>query len=173
MKKIIKLLESFIKFLLGMTIFFILIFSVMSMILRWSEQTNMWLDPLTRHLVFLAVFLGAAIAVGPEKHLRLDILTPVLKKKLSLRWQYFIQFFVLLITAIVSFILTYAGYLFWLSEKSFPQEAFLHLSNYHLVFIIPFGMMLISLQFLAQSILHLEYAWRGVKPSDSETSKAV
>jgi len=147
-----KFTQSIAKVLLLFTVILVLILSSLSIIFRWTEQTNMWVDPLNRHLIFLVIFLGATLAVKSKKHLKLDILTPILEHKLSTKWKHFIDSLVHFASFIICLVLLKSCYQFWISEKEYPQEVFLGIQNYHLVGLIPAGMILLSFAFFIRSI---------------------
>ena len=124
-----------------------LVLSLLNISLRWFENSVLWIEPLVRHLVFLAAFFGGALATGEGQHIKIDLLAKVLEKTDNKYAQIVIEKLVIFVCLIATVILTKAGYdLFWV-EKEYGQEAFLDIHSAYLVGIIPFGMAFISLRF--------------------------
>lgn len=100
-----------------------------------------WADPLLRHLVVWGGFLGAVLAVAYGKHISLDILSHFLSntaKKI-------INTITLLFSTVVSGVLTYASYLFVISEMEFGSGLLLAIPSWgwNLIFPIAFAVMTI------------------------------
>lgn len=129
--------------------------AVLSIVLRWLGMSPAWLEPLIRHLVFLSAFFGGSLATSKNVHIKVDLLTKVVEASNSkiLHWMHrnLVSFFCLVVTTV----LMKSAYDFFLVEKEFGTEAFLHIHSSWLVGIIPFGMGLIALRFLNQLILGL------------------
>ena len=124
-----------------------LILSLANITMRWFEHSVLWIEPLVRHLVFLAAFFGGALATGAGQHIKIDLLAKILEKTENKFAQIAIEKIVLLCCLIATVILTKAGYDLFLVEKEYGHEAFLHIHSAYLVGIIPFGMAFISLRF--------------------------
>ncbi len=132
---------------LGLTVF--------SIVLRWSGTAILWLEPLSRHLVFLSAFLGGSLATSANVHIKVDVLTKLIEKSSSkiIKWMH--HHVMNLFCFIVTLVLTKSAWDFFLVEKEFGAPGFLDIHSAYLVFIIPFGMGLICLRYLNQFILHL------------------
>ena len=70
------------------SLFVILGFAVLSIVLRWVGKSSMWMEPLIRHIVFLSAFLGGSLATSRNVHIKVDLLTKLLEKSSSkvLHW---------------------------------------------------------------------------------------
>lgn len=134
-------------------LFIILFLSVLSIILRWLGQSVMWMEPLTRHLVFLSAFLGASLATTRNEHIKVDVLTKLLDRSSSrvLHWGH--KNIVSLFCFLVCGALMKSGWDFFLSEKEFGAPSFLDIHSSILVGIIPLGMGLLTLRFLNRFLL--------------------
>lgn len=127
--------------------------AVMSILLRWSGISFMWLEPLTRHLVFLSAFLGGSLATSKDVHIKVDLLTKLLEKSDSVIIHWLHKNIISLFCFITVLALYKSAYDFFLSEKEYGAPALLGLHSSVLVAIIPFGIGLIALRFLNQLIL--------------------
>ena len=149
------ILEKISRWGIVASLFSILGLAVMGIVLRWLGQSLMWLEPLTRHLVFLSAFLGGSLATSQNVHIRVDLLTKLIEKSSSkaLKWMH--HNFVALFCLVTCVALTKASCDFFVVEKEFGAPAFLDIHSSYLVGIIPFGMGLISLRFFNQLLLGL------------------
>jgi TRAP-type C4-dicarboxylate transport system permease small subunit len=121
----------------------------------------MWLEPLTRHLVFLSAFLGGSLATSKRVHIRVDLLTKLVEISNSKIIKWIHHNLINLFCFITCLILTKASYDFFLVEKEYGAPAFLDIHSSWLVGIIPVGMGLISLRFLNQLLIGIVH---GEKP---------
>ena len=136
----------------------ILFCAVLSIVLRWLGKSELWIEPMVRHLVFLSAFFGGSLATSKNVHIRVDLFTKIIEASSSkfLKW---LQHNILnLFCLVVCAVLTKASYDFYLVEKEYGAPSFLGIHSGYLVAIIPFGMGLISLRFLNQVIIGL-FAW--------------
>ena len=106
-------------------LFGILFFAVAAIILRWFGQSNMWIEPLVRHLVFLSAFLGGSLATSKNVHIKVDMLTKLIEKSKSKVVHWLHQNLVALFCFFTCAILTKAGWDFFLVEKQFGAPSFL------------------------------------------------
>jgi TRAP-type C4-dicarboxylate transport system permease small subunit len=132
---------------LVLSVFMMLIFSILTIILRWFEITFLWFDPLVRHLVFLSAFLGGVIATGRGSHIGIDIIGKYLESKKK-------YFYLKQVRRIISFVsfgtvcwLIVASMEFFRVEQEYGKESFLGIHSSVLVAIIPFGFSLICYRF--------------------------
>jgi TRAP-type C4-dicarboxylate transport system permease small subunit len=157
--KVIILFDSFLeklsRFGLIFCLFLTLILAVFSIVLRWFGASFMWLEPLIRHLVFLSAFLGGSLATSKNVHIRVDLVTKLLEGSKSnlLKWLH--KNIVSLFSVVTCAFLLKASWDFYQVEKEFGAPAFLEIHSSYLVFIIPFGLGLISLRFLNQLLVGL------------------
>jgi TRAP-type C4-dicarboxylate transport system permease small subunit len=129
--------------------------SVLSVVLRWMGQSMMWMEPLIRHLVFLAAFLGGSLATSKNVHIRVDLLSKLVEASSSKTIHWFHRNLISLFCVVITAILTKSGWDFYLVEKEFGAPSFLDIHSAYLVGIIPVGMGLITLRFLNQFLVGL------------------
>ena len=148
-------LEKFSRWGIVFSLFFILGFAVLSILLRWFGLSPSWLEPMIRHVVFLSAFFGGSLATSKGVHIKVDLLTHLVEKSNSkvIKWMHrnLVAFFCLTTTVV----LLKASYDFFLVEREFGSVAFLHIHSSYLVGIIPFGMGLIALRFFNKLLLGL------------------
>lgn len=155
-KKLDQYLENFAKWSILFCVLSMLLLSLSSIVLRWFEMSLLWIDPLVRHLVFVAAFLGGSLATGANQHIKIDLLSRLLEKSQNLKLKKFIEALVLLITFIACFVLVKGSYQLTLVEFEYGKEEFLGLHSGYLVGIIPVGMGLIALRVMTQLFLRLK-----------------
>jgi TRAP-type C4-dicarboxylate transport system permease small subunit len=142
------ILEKLSRWGLIFSLFVILLFSVISIVLRWSGESVMWIDPMVRHLVFLSAFLGGSLATSKNVHIRIDIVTKLLEMSGSKTLKWLHANIVSLFCLITTITLMITSYQFFTIEQEFGAPSFLDIHSSWLVAIIPFGMGLIALRFL-------------------------
>lgn len=151
MLKILKFIDTAIDkasiYTLVVSVFVMLFFSVLSIVLRWFGQSLEFIEPMVRHLVFLSAFLGGVLATGRGTHIGIDVIV----KYLEAMKQYFlcIQCRRLIYLACVGTLcwLTWSSMLFVKVEMEFGKAVFFGISSGHLVKIIPFGFSLIAYRY--------------------------
>ncbi len=148
LKKLDNFIEKTTIVLLLISLSAIIFYSVLEIILRQFQVTYLWIGSLVRHLVFLCSFLGAALATGSDKHIKIDIISKIVKPES--RAYLFIDSLVLLVTTLVCIWLSSAAFDFFQSEMKYGKEIFWGLHSSYLTFIIPFGFVLISFRFFYQ-----------------------
>lgn len=131
----------------------ILILFVGSIVLRWLGSSLLWIDPLTRHLVFCCAFFGGSLATKAGVHIRIDVVSKLIERVDSPKLSYVYQLLLLLFSFVVCSVLTLASWEFYLSEKEFGSPDFLGIHSSILVGIIFLGTGLIALRFLNQIAL--------------------
>ena len=152
-KKLDQILDYIAKWGVLVCIGLMLVLSLTNISLRWFENSVLWIEPLVRHLVFLAAFFGGAIATGEGQHIKIDLLSKLLEKTDSKLTQFIIERIVVVACIVATVILTKAGYDLFLVEKEYGREAFLGIHSAYLVGIIPFGMGFIALRFFLNLFL--------------------
>jgi len=80
-KTIDQFIEKICAGILVACILSILVFSSLTIILRWFHVNLMWIDPMVRHLVFLGTFLGGVIATGRGTHIGIDLVSKIVEVK--------------------------------------------------------------------------------------------
>ncbi len=143
-KRVDLFLEKIAYYGLIVSISSMLFLTLLNITLRWFEVSIMWIDPLVRHLVFLAAFLGGCIAAGDDQHIKIDLLSRILQNKKSKK-------ILDIILSFCSFLA--AGFLFYAGvglvqvEVEFGKPDFLGIHSSVLVGVIPFGACLMGLRF--------------------------
>ena len=137
------------------TVFLVLFLAVM-IILSFSQVVLrnffgtgfLWADPLVRHLLIWAGFLGAAIATHEEKHISIDALT----KFFSRRWKAASQILTSLFAVIVCYYLADAALVFLRDEKARGEELLLSIPVWAAVMIIPTGYAMMAVHFIVKIV---------------------
>ena len=147
------ILEKVSRWGLITSLFVILSFAVLSIVLRWMGMSPLWIEPLVRHMVFLSAFLGGSLATSKGVHIKVDILTYLVEHSKSkvLHWVH--RNVIALFCFVTTLVLMKAGYDFYLVEKEFGAPSFLDIHSAYLVGIIPFGIGLIALRFLNKLLI--------------------
>ena len=138
---------------------------LLGIVLRWFESSLLWIDPLVRHLVLLAAFMGGVVAVGQDEHIAIDLCNRALlaqKKWQWLRWHKKIILFIAVVAC------TWLGVAAWplvSTEWEFGRVRFLGLHSAVLVALIPTGFLLLALRFSLRLCLPIKSppegaAWR-------------
>ena len=68
-----RFIEKTCRGLLIVSVMAMLVLSLMTILLRFFSITFLWMDPLVRHLVFFATFLGAILAAGKGEHISFNL----------------------------------------------------------------------------------------------------
>jgi TRAP-type C4-dicarboxylate transport system permease small subunit len=152
-KKIFTYTERSIVVLLGINIFLMLGLTILNIVLRQFQETLLWIEPLVRHLVFLSCFLGAALASGQNKHIKIDLLVRLLERYKETLFPKFLALVINIVTLIVLYFLIKSGTNFYSVEKDYATEAFLGFNSADLILIIPFGFSLLFIKTLLASFL--------------------
>lgn len=150
------LLERLSRWGIIVSLFGILGFAVFSIVLRWLGKSEMWIEPLVRHLVFLSAFFGGSLATSSKVHIRIDVLTKLIESSSSEMLKKSQGIVLNLFCVGVCAVLTKASYDFFLVEREFGASGFLNIHSSAWVFIIPFGMGLITLRFINQLFLEFK-----------------
>lgn len=147
-EKFDKLQERFAFAVLVVALFGMLGLTLTNIVSRWFHTSFIWVEPVVRHLVFIAAFMGAVLATGKKTHIKIDLVGRWLEGggKPRLRKAHFI--FISLFSALACFLLAKAGYDFTLVEAQYGKKVFWGLHSSYLVAIIPLGFSLIGIRFL-------------------------
>ena len=111
----------------------------------------LWADPLVRHLLIWAGFLGAAIATHEEKHISIDALS----KFFSPRWKAISQIVTSLFAVIVCYYLADAALTFLYDERDSGSDFVLGFKTWQAIIIIPAGYWLMGIHFIVKIIENL------------------
>lgn len=133
----------------------IIFLAVLSIFLRWVGKTPLWIEPLIRHLVFLCAFLGGSLATSKGVHIKIDLVNHLIERSnykiLNLLHKNLVDVFCL----VTMLFLTQASWDFFQMEKEFGSPAFLDIHSSYLVFIVPFGLGLITLRYFNRLIINI------------------
>lgn len=132
-----------------------LFLSVLSIVLRWFEVSLLWIEPLVRHLVFVAAFIGGSLATGANQHIKIDLLARILEKVEKPVVKKIVDLLILLCTLLACLILVKASYDLAVVEFEYGKIEFLGIHSGYLLSIIPAGMGFISLRVMTQVGLRL------------------
>lgn len=142
-----KIIEKFSGYVLIGSVFTMLLFSVLNIVLRWFETTIHWVEPLVRHLVFLSAFLGGVIATGRGTHIGIDILGKYFESKGMMKWFKAAKRLIYADSFLVLVWMIYASFNFIKVELKYGKPVFWGIHSGVLVGIIPFGFALICYRF--------------------------
>lgn len=145
--------EKAVSMTLVVALLSILMLSVLSILLRQFGIAFLWLEPLTRHLVFLATFLGGVLATGKGNHIAIDILRRFLESKHKKQLIKVLDVLVIILSLFTIGWLMKAGIDFTKIEMEFGKESFFGIHTGWLTAITPFGFGLIAIRFFLQMIL--------------------
>ncbi|MAZ46964.1 MAG: hypothetical protein CME65_00285 [Halobacteriovoraceae bacterium] len=149
-KRLDSWLERIAKVSIVLCVFSMLFFSVLSIVLRWFEVSLLWIEPLVRHLVFLAAFIGGSLATGSNQHIKIDLMSRILEKVEKPFVKKLLDIFILATTLLACAILVKASYELAVIEFDYGKVEFLGIHSGYLLGIIPVGMSFISLRVLTQ-----------------------
>lgn len=152
-EKIDQLLDLLSKWLLVLCVFLMLFLTLFNITLRWFEISILWIEPLVRHIVFLATFLGGSLATGNNQHIKIDLFAKFLEKRKDKRISILVDQIVTLVTFIAACVLVYSAYLFTLVEFEYGKESFLNIHSGYLVSIIVYGMLLIAMRLFLKFLM--------------------
>ena len=137
---------------LVVSVVLMLFFSCFAIVLRWFDMTYLWLDPFVRHLVFLATFLGGALATGKGTHIGIDILGKYLENHRKFFWLNQIHRIVAAVSLITVVWLMLVTLDFTKTEFEYGRNVFWGIHSGFMVAIIPFGFSLIGYRFFYKFI---------------------
>ena len=146
-------LHSLSKWGVVLCVAFMLLLTLTNIILRWFQFSVHWLDPLVRHLVFLAAFFGGSLATGSRHHIKIDILPRFIEKSGNRNYQIWLDRFVTSVTLISTVLLGKAAIDLVLVEAQYGKTVFWGIHSSYLIGIIPVGMILISLRLAFRFLL--------------------
>ena len=156
MVKLLRLIDKGIEkgssYVLVLSIFLMLGFSLLIIVLRWVDISIPWFESFVRHLVLLATFLGGVLATGRGNHIGIDILSKYLESHNLNQYKVWINRVVYLASLGTLIWITKACYGYMIVELEYGKTQFLGLHSGVLVGIIPLGMALIAYRFFFKFI---------------------
>ena len=139
-------IDKAVQSVLVLTVFTMLLLSVISIILRWFGISFLWVEPVVRHLVFATAFLGATLATSTGRHIAIEILAKSLEASNKEKPLFLINKVTSFLTIIGLGWLFISGYGFLKMEVEYGKVAFLGIHSSVLVSIIPIGFALMFLR---------------------------
>lgn len=158
--KIGSAIDNFVKTLLVINVFAMLLLSVISIVLRWVGVSFLWVEPLVRHMVFATAFLGATLATATGRHIAIEILAKSLEAAEKEKLLFVVQKITSFLTIFGLVWLAYSGYSFFNVEKEYGKVVFLGIHSSALVGIIPVGFALMLIRTVCD---FLDFSPRGEK----------
>ena len=147
-KKAIHLLED--SLLITLLVSMIVLASGQIILRNFFDMGIIWIDPLLRVLVLWAGMIGATVASRDNKHIRIDLLSRYIPKRMHLA----IQFFVGLFTVLVCSVIAVFGSRWVYMDYRDGLTSFSGLPSWALAVIIPLAFGLIAVRYLVHS-----YCW--------------
>jgi TRAP-type C4-dicarboxylate transport system permease small subunit len=118
-------------------------------VLRNLFGTGMlWADPLVRHFVLWAGFLGGALATSTERHINIDALTRFLTPRVHAGAKVLTSLF----GAVACWFLAHAAWEFMLSEQAAGSTTVLGIPVWAAALIVPAGYGLMTLHFAMRAV---------------------
>ncbi|MBT4790987.1 MAG: TRAP transporter small permease [Halobacteriovoraceae bacterium] len=146
-------LELISKWGVVICVFFMLNLTIANIVMRWFQLSAYWIEPMVRHLVFTAAFLGASLATSNKQHIKIDILARFLANSQNKQLEVWVERLVTIITIVATIILTIAAIDLVKVESEFGKAVFWGIHSSVLIGIIPFGVGLISLRLIFRLLL--------------------
>jgi TRAP-type C4-dicarboxylate transport system permease small subunit len=123
----------------------------------------LWADPLVRHLVLWAGFMGAAMATSTDRHISIE----AFNKFLPERARHVVRVVTCLFAAAACWFLADAAWTFVLDERASGGEIALSIPSWVALLILPAGYFLIMIHFLLRVPRHV--AGMLGKPGEGES----
>jgi TRAP-type C4-dicarboxylate transport system permease small subunit len=124
-------------------------FSGLQIVLRNLFHTGLlWIDPLTRALVFWLAFLGALAATGRVRHLHIDVVQRALPPASAVATRRVLSIGAALVCALMS----NGAYEYILHEKDAGTHGFLGIPTWVVESILVWGFGLLAYRFVVQAI---------------------
>ena len=142
MSRFINLFDKTIEFIVVICVVLIIVLSCLSIALRWFELALTFIEPLVRHLVFLSAFLGAVMATGSDRHIKIDLMQRYIQKRKKLNRVFLPIYFLVILAVLIA--LSYSAFHFTLSELEYGKIDFLGIHSGVLTSIIPLGFILMT-----------------------------
>ena len=154
MRKFVSILAAFDDWLdkfctgaLMLSLGIMIVFTLINIVLRWFNTTILWIEPLTRQLVFLCAFLGGAVATGSKSHIAIDLVGRLLDGLGMKKLKGMIDRAIILFCIAAVVWTAYASYQLVLVEMEFGKIEFLGIHSSVFIGIVPAGLMIIAYRF--------------------------
>lgn len=156
-------IDQSLKMVLVLCVASMLFLSLGTIVLRWVEQTVLWIEPLVRHLVFLLGFIGGALAIGKRQHIKIDFISKYMEMKDRKKTMLRLDIILSIVTFITLFYLMKSGIDFSKVEFEYGKAEFLKIHSGFLVSIIPFGFSVIMMRLALRLCSDMKrlYHWKS------------
>ena len=152
LRQIDQFLEKIEGHLIVLILSLMILLSFGQMLLRnFFDMGVVWGDTLLRQLVLWLGFLGAATAVGQNKHISIEVLS----KLPSTYWNKILKAFTRLSTGIISGFLAWAAWSFMIFEKKSKSILFLDIPVWLFQIILPYSFTIIAIRFIISGTTYL------------------
>ncbi|SMF59670.1 TRAP transporter small permease [Pseudobacteriovorax antillogorgiicola] len=121
--------------------------TLLNIVLRWFNTTLLWVEPMTRQLVFIAAFLGGAVATGSRSHIAIDLVGRLLDTFGLQSIKAVIDRLILSFCLLAVVWTAYAGYQLVLVEWEFGKIEFLGIHSSVFIAVVPVGLLVIAYRF--------------------------
>lgn len=156
-----KYVEKLVTGLLVFTVMGMLFMSVSNIVLRWFDAHILWFEPAVRYLVFIAAFLGGAVATGKRTHIGIDLIGKYFESKKMWTAHRWVGRIIDIACIVVLFYLTRACIDFVGEEAKYGRaNVFIGIHAKYLAAIIPCGFALIFYRFINNLILSFSKEYR-------------
>lgn len=155
----------FEKFVAASSLLLLLLMAIVQIIARNFFDTGfMHMDVISRHLILFIIFMGAALVSEQNRHIKIDILVPLLSSK---QQEKLIRP-LLLLCAVISAIFAWYAVGFWLDEWQYApvNEQW----SVYLALILPVGFAILALHLLLLTITGFEHE-RVLKEKEKPPAK--
>jgi len=105
-----------------------------------------WADVFIRHLVLWVGFIGASLATMEGRHINIDIVSKLLSPS-QRRWS---ELVTNLFATFISFMLSYASYLFVAMEKEAGSKLFMEIPTWIFQLILPLAFFVMGFRFFTR-----------------------
>ena len=107
-----------------------------------------WTEPFARLLILWITFLGASILTRDRRHIKIDILSPILPT----RWQSYRELILSIATSIIMALMFHASIVYIRMEFSFGDTLFLSIPSWIGQIILPIGFLSIFFRFFLRAL---------------------
>jgi len=118
-----------------------------------------WTEALVRLLILWVTFLGASLLTGDNRHIKIDIVTPIISRN----WLPIREALLSLVCVIICAIMLKASVDYFIIEMEFGGELFLGLPIWLGQIILPIGFSVIFFKFLLIMIKSIIESVQGTK----------
>ena len=133
----------------------IVFLSFASIVMRWTGNSVMWIDPFVRYMVLFIVFLGGSLAVDHNSHIGIDLLSRLLARNALVQSKDIIKFIILAASGLICLWLVWASWELAAVLYSDGGTTLFGWSEGTWAYVIPCGFFLLAFRFFARLILEM------------------